>query len=143
MPLILSLQCENHAECHGRIDGDEALDLADAGNDDARLWGGQRIERELYAAAEQAGWVWTGAWWLCHLCAAGKPPEQQEICGLCGEPGADKMALWTGGGIYWPGEEKPETEMVHAECERQETTRAHAALSQSQRDRVIDDATRT
>lgn len=60
-----------------------------------------------------------------------------DICGLCGEPGADKMARWTGGGIYWPGETKPDTEMVHAECEREETARAHAALSQRQRDQVI------
>ena len=63
-----------------------------------------------------------------------------DICGLCGQPGADKMALWTGGGIYWPGEEKPETELVHAECERAETERAHAALTQPQRDAVIREA---
>lgn len=25
----------------------------------------------------------------------------EDICGLCGQPGADKMALWTGGGV-WP-----------------------------------------
>ena len=60
-----------------------------------------------------------------------------DICGLCGQPGADKMALWTGNGIYWPGEERPETELVHAECEHAETERAHAALSQPQRDAVI------
>jgi len=60
-----------------------------------------------------------------------------DICGLCGKPGADKMALWTGGGIYWPGEEIPETEVVHAECERNETARAHALLTQKQCDAVI------
>jgi hypothetical protein len=60
-----------------------------------------------------------------------------DLCGLCGQPGADKMALWTGGGIYWPGEERPDTEFVHAECERRETERAHAALTQPQRDAVI------
>lgn len=60
-----------------------------------------------------------------------------DICGLCGEPGADKMALWTGGGVYWPGEIRPETELVHSECEREETARAHAALSQDQRDDVL------
>ena len=60
-----------------------------------------------------------------------------DICGLCGQPGADKMALWTGGGIYWPGEEIPETEFVHQECEQAETARAHAALTQPQRDAVI------
>lgn len=63
------------------------------------------------------------------------PPD--DICGLCGKAGADKMALWTGGGVYWPGERRPETEMVHAECEHAETARAHAALSQDQRDAVI------
>ena len=55
--------------------------------------------------------------------------EHEDISGLCDEPGADKMALWTGGGIYWPGEEISETEFVHAECEQEETKRAHAALS--------------
>lgn len=60
-----------------------------------------------------------------------------DICGLCGEPGADKMALWTGGGIYWPGETVPDTEFVHQECEQEETARAHAALSQGQRDEVL------
>ena len=60
-----------------------------------------------------------------------------DICGLCGLPGADKMALWTGGGIYWPGEIRPETETVHQDCERAETKRAHAMLSQKHRDRVL------
>jgi len=64
-------------------------------------------------------------------------PEAEDICGLCGEPGADKMALWTGGGVYWPGERIPDTEMVHQECEQEETRRAHAALSQDQRDAVL------
>lgn len=61
----------------------------------------------------------------------------EDICGLCGKPGADKMAMWTGGGIYWPGEEIPETEFVHQSCEQEETIRAHAALSQSERDAVL------
>lgn len=63
--------------------------------------------------------------------------EMDDVCGLCGERGADKMALWTGGGIYWPGEIRPETEVVHAECEQAETARAHAQLTQAQRDSVI------
>lgn len=63
--------------------------------------------------------------------------EGDDICGLCGERGADKMALWTGGGVYWPGEQRPDTEMVHQDCERAETTRAHATLSQDQRDVVL------
>lgn len=60
-----------------------------------------------------------------------------DICGLCGEPGADKMALWTGGGKYWPGEEVPETEMVHQSCEQEETERAHSGLTQEERDRFL------
>ena len=63
--------------------------------------------------------------------------ESEDICGICGEPGADKMALWTGGGIYWPGEFIPETELVHQECEQEETRRAHTALTQEQRDVVL------
>lgn len=60
-----------------------------------------------------------------------------DICGICGEAGADKMALWTGGGIYWPGEYIPDTDMVHQECEEEESRRAHAALSPDQREAVL------
>lgn len=63
--------------------------------------------------------------------------EDQDICGLCGEPGADKMARWTGGGVYWPGEEPSASEFVHAYCEHEEQRRAHAELSQDQRDEVL------
>jgi hypothetical protein len=66
--------------------------------------------------------------------------EEEDICGLCGQPDADKMAKWTGGAIYWPGERKPDTEMVHSNCEQEECARAHGELSHAQRDRVIDDA---
>ena len=64
--------------------------------------------------------------------------EADDICGLCGEPGADKMACWTGGGVYWPGEERPDSTVVHSECEQQERSRAHAALSKDQIRRVLD-----
>ena len=63
--------------------------------------------------------------------------EDEDICGLCGEPGADKMAMWTGGGVYWPGETVPDAEFVHQECEQEETRRAHALLSQDERDAVL------
>lgn len=63
--------------------------------------------------------------------------EQEDICGLCGEPGADKMAAWTGGGVCWPGEQRPDTEFVHSECESEERTRAHAELSQDERDAFL------
>ena len=43
------------------------------------------------------------------------------------------MALWTGGGVYWPGEVIPDTEIVHQYCEQGETNRAHAALSPEER----------
>jgi hypothetical protein len=56
-----------------------------------------------------------------------------DICGYCGEAGADKMALWTGGGRYWPGEFVPDTECVHAECERAEQRRAFNVLTPQQR----------
>lgn len=59
--------------------------------------------------------------------------EPEDICGICGQPGADKMAMHTGGGIYWPGEFVPEGDMVHSVCEKEETRRAHSQLSQTQR----------
>lgn len=64
--------------------------------------------------------------------------DDDDICGLCFEPGAEKMAVWTGGGVYWPGERRSETELVHAVCEQEETERAHAALSSAQRQACID-----
>ena len=63
--------------------------------------------------------------------------SHEDICGLCGRPGADKMAIWTGGGVYWPGEQQPDTDVVHQACEQEETQRAHEALTQSQRDDVL------
>ena len=46
--------------------------------------------------------------------------EDKDICGLCGELGADKIPH----PAYWPTEKKPETELVHAECEKEECERA-------------------
>ncbi len=63
--------------------------------------------------------------------------QEVDICGLCGEPGADKMAIKTGGGVYWPGEVVPDTDMVHQECEREETQRAFDQLTESQRDACL------
>lgn len=56
-------------------------------------------------------------------------PDDPDICGLCGEPGADKIPH----PIHWPGERVPDTDLVHAECERDECARAHAELSDEQR----------
>lgn len=47
--------------------------------------------------------------------------EEQDICGLCGKPGADKIAH----PMLWPGEKRSETGMVHSECESTECQRAH------------------
>ena len=48
--------------------------------------------------------------------------DEPDICGLCGEPGADKYPH----PYYWPGEQRPNSEFVHAECEQQECARAHS-----------------
>jgi len=47
--------------------------------------------------------------------------EERDICGFCGEPGADKMPH----PIRWPGEQSAGTEFVHAECEQEECRQAH------------------
>ena len=39
--------------------------------------------------------------------------DDDDICGLCGLPGADKIPH----PIYWPDERRPYTEYVHAEGE--------------------------
>ena len=55
--------------------------------------------------------------------------ENEDICGLCGEPGADKYAH----PIYWPGERIPDGQFVHASCESDECGRAHGQLNDKQR----------
>ena len=57
----------------------------------------------------------------------------EDICGLCGGPGADKLAH----PIHWPGEQVPDGPMVHSECEDAECRRAHALLTPEQRDRFL------
>ena len=59
--------------------------------------------------------------------------ESEDICGLCGELGADKFAH----PIHWPGEQCPDGELVHVECETEECKRAHAALSTEQREAFL------
>ena len=63
--------------------------------------------------------------------------NNEDICGICGQPGADKMALWTGGGKYWPGEFIPESELVHSECEKSEQQRAFYSLTEEERRRYL------
>ena len=53
----------------------------------------------------------------------------EDICGLCGKPGANKMAA----PVHWPGENAPDTDLVHTQCEEAECRRAHAALTDKQR----------
>lgn len=61
------------------------------------------------------------------------PNLDDDLCGLCGEPGADKFAH----PVHWPGEQVPGSPLVHAECESAECQRAHAALTQEQRERFL------
>ena len=71
---------------------------------------------------------------VTHWMGMPEPPDgEADICGLCGGPGADKMAAHTGSGALWPGETRPDTDMVHSECEQEETRRAHSLLSDEQR----------
>lgn len=62
----------------------------------------------------------------CSFCTDGG----LDICGFCGDPFADKIPH----PIRWPGEQSAGTELVHADCEQEETRRAHAALSSQQRE---------
>ena len=55
--------------------------------------------------------------------------EEQDICGFCGEPGADKIPH----PIRWPGERSAGTPYVHSYCEQEECRRAHSLLSDAQR----------
>jgi hypothetical protein len=57
-----------------------------------------------------------------------------DLCGLCGLPGADKIPHPE----YWPGERRPETDLIHAECEVEETERAFMALSEEERRSHLD-----
>jgi hypothetical protein len=59
--------------------------------------------------------------------------EEEDICGLCGEPGADKIAH----PCHWPGERVPNGRFVHAACEEEECRRAHSMLSDKQRQDVL------
>ena len=51
------------------------------------------------------------------------------LCGLCGLPGADKVAH----PIHWPGERIPDCQLVHCQCEEDECRRAYAVLSDAER----------
>ncbi len=59
--------------------------------------------------------------------------DEEDICGFCGQPGADKIPH----PVRWPGEQSAGTELVHADCEQEECRRAHAELSDRQRDEFL------
>jgi hypothetical protein len=61
------------------------------------------------------------------------PDESEDICGFCGLPGADKFPH----PVRWPGELSAGTELVHADCEQEECGRAHAALSDRDREAFL------
>jgi len=58
-----------------------------------------------------------------------QPDESEDICGFCGQPGANKYPH----PVRWPGENSAGTELVHAECENKECRRAHSLLTDKQR----------
>lgn len=58
-----------------------------------------------------------------------KKLEDQDICGFCGLPGADKIPH----PVRWPGEDSAGTELVHSDCENAECRRAHSLLTDKQR----------
>ena len=55
--------------------------------------------------------------------------DDQDICGFCGLPGADKIPH----PVRWPGEESADSKYVHATCEAEECRRAHSLLTDKQR----------
>ena len=59
--------------------------------------------------------------------------ESEDICGLCGQPGANKIPH----PLRWPGEAKPDTDLVHDTCEAEECRRAHSLLTDKQRESVL------
>ena len=60
-------------------------------------------------------------------------PDPEDLCGLCGHPGADKFHH----PVYWPGEQRPGSKFVHAGCEEEECRRAHSVLSPAQREAFL------
>lgn len=60
--------------------------------------------------------------------------EQDDICGFCGQAGADKIPH----PVYWPGEDSAGTEFVHAACENKECRQAHSLLTDDQRRRFLE-----
>lgn len=55
--------------------------------------------------------------------------DDEEVCGLCGHPGADKVPH----PVYWPGEKVPHSKYVHAACEEEESARAMSRMTLDER----------
>lgn len=79
----------------------------------------------------------TGAPTFCPFCGyeftAEKEAEARDICGLCGLPGANKIPQ----PVYWPGERRPTEPLVHTHCENAECARAHACLTDKEREAFL------
>ena len=69
----------------------------------------------------------------CGWCTREIEDADEDLCGLCGESGADKIPH----PMHWPGEAIPDTPLVHAACEQAECKRAHALLSDKQRESLL------
>ena len=67
------------------------------------------------------------------LVTAEEKLADEDVCGLCGKPGADKFAH----SVHWPGERKSDGLLVHKECEDKECGRAHAVLSDDEREAFL------
>lgn len=59
--------------------------------------------------------------------------EEEDICGFCGLPGADKIPH----PIRWPDELSAGTKLVHAECEAVECARASSMCQGKSRDEFL------
>lgn len=63
--------------------------------------------------------------------------DAPDTCGLCGQPILDADESKYHHPIHWPGERVPDSPIVHVECEMEECERAHAALSDQQREAFL------
>ena len=66
--------------------------------------------------------------------------ENDDICGLCGLPGADKIPH----PVYWPEEQRPDPdrELVHAECEQRACAEGSAKCQGKERQAFLNNVGR-
>ena len=60
--------------------------------------------------------------------------DSEDVCGLCGETGANKVPH----PMYWPGEQRPGSQYVHMGCEREESNRAFKLLTPEQINKTLE-----